>query len=105
MGTKCLAFGEGQGTPLVMTGKLAKRINAVIVNLESAFPGYGEFVVVENCDHVNICKPRSRRMKGYKMTLDFLRKRRDAFPRRGPPLPRRTAAKASPPREAAQRGM
>ena len=82
--TKCLAFGEGQGTPLVMTGKLAKRINAVIVNLESAFPGYGEFVVVENCDHVNICKPRSRRMKGYKMTLDFLRKRRDAFASEGP---------------------
>ena len=80
--TKCLAFGEGQGTPLVTTGKLVKRINAVIVSLESAFPGYGEFVVVEDRDHVNVCKPTSRRMLGYQKTIDFLRKRCDALAER-----------------------
>ena len=78
-GTRCLSFGEGQGTPLVTAGNLAKRINAVVVSLESAFPGYGDFVLLEEFDHVNGCKPKSKDALAYQKTLEFLCKRRDSL--------------------------
>ena len=64
---------------MVTAGNLAKRINAVVVSLESAFPGYGDFVLLEEFDHVNGCKPKSKDALAYQKTLEFLCKRRDTL--------------------------
>lgn len=71
--TKVLSFCETKVTPLVEGyGGWAFRME--IVPIESAYPGFGELVVLESTDHVNSCKPLSRSDPSYKETLDFLRK-------------------------------
>ncbi|WOH05983.1 hypothetical protein DCAR_0625406 [Daucus carota subsp. sativus] len=68
-----LSFCETKVTPIVEGyGGWAFRME--IVPIESAYPGYGELVVLESTDHVNSCKPLSRIDPSYKETLDFLYK-------------------------------
>lgn len=68
-----LSFCETKVTPIVEGyGGWAFRME--IVPIESAYPGYGELVVLESTDHVNSCKPVSRIDPSYKETLDFLYK-------------------------------
>ena len=45
---------------------------ADVVPMESAYPGFGEFVVLQETDHVNICKPTSQDDASYVKTLHFL---------------------------------
>lgn len=68
-----LSFCETKVTPIVEGyGGWAFRME--IVPIESAYPGFGELVVLESTDHVNSCKPVSRNDPSYKETLDFLKK-------------------------------
>jgi hypothetical protein len=41
--------------------------------MESAYPGFGEFVLLHRHDHVSITKPRTREEVAYAKTLEFLR--------------------------------
>ncbi|KAF5747063.1 hypothetical protein HS088_TW06G01241 [Tripterygium wilfordii] len=68
-----LSFCETKVTPIVEGyGGWAFRME--IVPIESAYPGYGELVVLESTDHVNSCKPLGRSDPSYKETLEFLHK-------------------------------
>jgi len=68
-----LSFGETKVTPIVEGyGGWAFRME--IVPIESAYPGFGELVVLDSTDHVNSCKPLSRTDPSYTEILDFLKK-------------------------------
>ncbi|KAL1539216.1 hypothetical protein AAHA92_27865 [Salvia divinorum] len=68
-----LSFCETKVTPIVEGyGGWAFRME--IVPMESAYPGFGELVVLDSTDHVNSCKPLSRADPSYKDTLEFLKK-------------------------------
>ncbi|KAF5444978.1 hypothetical protein F2P56_034069 [Juglans regia] len=68
-----LSFCETKVTPIVEGyGGWAFRME--VVPIESAYPGFGELVVLESTDHINSCKPISRSDPSYKETLEFLRK-------------------------------
>ncbi|CAI7931155.1 unnamed protein product [Closterium sp. NIES-54] len=72
-----LSFAETKVTPLVKTyGGLTLRLE--VVPLESAYPGFGEFVVLDGTDHINACKPVNSSDPAYANTLNFLLKIRDA---------------------------
>ncbi|CAI9115772.1 OLC1v1016766C1 [Oldenlandia corymbosa var. corymbosa] len=68
-----LSFGETKLTPIV-EGYGGYAYRREIVPIASAFPGYGQLVVLDSTDHVNSCKPLSRDDPSYKETLDFLQK-------------------------------
>ncbi|KAG0467716.1 hypothetical protein HPP92_019296 [Vanilla planifolia] len=71
-----LSFSETQVTPIVEGyGGWAFRME--IVPMESAYPGFGELVVLDSTDHVNSCKPVSRTDPSYAETLNFLKKLKD----------------------------
>jgi len=40
--------------------------------MESAFPGVGDFLLLQGKDHINICKPVDNTEPMYRRTLDFL---------------------------------
>ncbi|KAK6938715.1 hypothetical protein RJ641_032223 [Dillenia turbinata] len=68
-----LSFGETKVTPIVEGyGGWAFRME--IVPIESAYPGFGELVILESTDHINSCKPVSRSDPSYTETLQFLNK-------------------------------
>ncbi|XP_022876104.1 uncharacterized protein LOC111394488 isoform X2 [Olea europaea var. sylvestris] len=68
-----LSFCETKVTPIVEGyGGWAFRME--IVPMESAYPGFGQLVVLDSTDHVNSCKPLSRADPSYKDTLEFLQK-------------------------------
>ncbi|XP_022768813.1 uncharacterized protein LOC111312634 isoform X4 [Durio zibethinus] len=68
-----LSFSETQVTPIV-EGYGGWALRMEIVPIESAYPGFGELVVLESTDHINSCKPLSRSDPSYTETLEFLRK-------------------------------
>ncbi|XP_047316374.1 uncharacterized protein LOC124920028 [Impatiens glandulifera] len=71
-GLEVLSFCETKVTPIVEGyGGWAFRME--IVAIESAYPGFGQLVVLDSTDHVNSCKPLSRSDPSYAETLDFLR--------------------------------
>ncbi|CAM8998616.1 unnamed protein product [Rhodiola kirilowii] len=68
-----LSFCETKVTPIVEGyGGWAFRME--IVPIESAYPGFGELIVLESTDHINSCKPLSRSDPSYTETLNFLNK-------------------------------
>ncbi|KAK9109148.1 hypothetical protein Sjap_017208 [Stephania japonica] len=68
-----LSFSETMVTPIVEGyGGWAFRME--IVPIESAYPGFGELVVLESTDHINSCKPVNRTDPSYTETLNFLQK-------------------------------
>ncbi|KAH9612889.1 hypothetical protein KSS87_017558 [Heliosperma pusillum] len=68
-----LSFCETKVTPLVEGyGGWAFRME--IVPIESAYPGFGDIVVLESTDHINSCKPVNRDDPSYTEILDFLHK-------------------------------
>ncbi|XP_050367132.1 uncharacterized protein LOC126785475 isoform X2 [Argentina anserina] len=68
-----LSFCETKVTPIVEGyGGWAFRME--IVPIESAYPGFGDLVVLESTDHINSCKPLSRSDPSYTEILEFLRK-------------------------------
>ncbi|KAI9113087.1 hypothetical protein K1719_015612 [Acacia pycnantha] len=68
-----LSFCETIVTPIV-EGYGGWALRMEIVSQESAYPGFGELVVLESTDHVNSCKPLSRSDPSYTETLEFIRK-------------------------------
>ncbi|XP_072990041.1 uncharacterized protein [Typha latifolia] len=74
-----LSFCETQVTPIVEGyGGWAFRME--IVPIESAYPGYGELVVLEATDHINSCKPVTQTDPSYAETLEFLKKLKARLP-------------------------
>ncbi|CAN6587787.1 unnamed protein product [Malus baccata var. baccata] len=68
-----LSFCETKVTPIVEGyGGWAFRME--IVSIESAYPGFGDLVVLDSTDHINSCKPLSRTDPSYTEILQFLRK-------------------------------
>ncbi|KAL6207821.1 hypothetical protein ACLB2K_018774 [Fragaria x ananassa] len=68
-----LSFCETKVTPIVEGyGGWAFRME--IVPIESAYPGFGDLVVLESTDHINSCKPLSRSDPSYTEILEFLKK-------------------------------
>ncbi|KAL5558586.1 hypothetical protein UlMin_034797 [Ulmus minor] len=73
-----LSFCETKVTPIVEGyGGWAFRME--IVPIESAYPGFGELVVLESTDHINSCKPLGRTDPSYTETLELLRKLRARY--------------------------
>ncbi|XP_028757654.1 uncharacterized protein LOC114716764 isoform X2 [Neltuma alba] len=68
-----LSFCETTVTPIV-EGYGGWALRMEIVSIESAYPGFGELVVLESTDHINSCKPLSRSDPSYRETLEFIRK-------------------------------
>ncbi|XP_077497959.1 protein SERAC1-like isoform X2 [Amblyomma americanum] len=61
----CISFGESAKTILGF------RMSKVLVPVESADPGFGDFFVV-NTSHLEICKPHRWSSFSYQLLLDFL---------------------------------
>ncbi|XP_075532590.1 protein SERAC1-like isoform X1 [Dermacentor variabilis] len=61
----CLSFGESVKT------LLGFRMSKVLVPVESADPGFGDFFVVDT-SHLDICKPHRWSSFSYQLLLDFL---------------------------------
>nr|CAD1838089.1 unnamed protein product [Ananas comosus var. bracteatus] len=68
-----LSFSETKVTPIV-EGYGGWALRMEIVPIESAYPGYGELVVLDATDHINSCKPVNRTDPSYSETLEFLKK-------------------------------
>ncbi|KAJ9166198.1 hypothetical protein P3X46_020980 [Hevea brasiliensis] len=68
-----LSFCETKVTPIV-EGYGGWALRMEIVPIESAYPGFGELVVLESTDHINSCKPINCSDPSYAETLEFLRK-------------------------------
>ncbi|XP_044511558.1 uncharacterized protein LOC123229707 isoform X2 [Mangifera indica] len=68
-----LSFCETKVTPIV-EGYGGWAFRAEIVPIESAYPGFGELVVLESTDHINSCKPLGRTDPSYVKILEFLDK-------------------------------
>lgn len=58
-------------TPLV-EGYGGWALRMEVVPIESAYPGFGELVVLDGTDHINSCKPVSRTDPAYNEVLHFL---------------------------------
>lgn len=63
-----VAFCEGQPTQLA--GFLPK---LVVVPFESAYPGFGQVHVLQDHDHINVCKPATEQDLNYRPLLDMVR--------------------------------
>ncbi|KAL6296298.1 hypothetical protein ACE6H2_004440 [Prunus campanulata] len=75
-----LSFCETKVTPIVEGyGGWAFRME--IVPIESAYPGFGELVVLDSTDHINSCKPLSRTDPSYTEILGFLWKLKAKYKR------------------------
>ncbi|MCO5599134.1 hypothetical protein L7F22_053234 [Adiantum nelumboides] len=72
-GLDILSFSETKVTPLV-EGYGGWALRMEVVPIESAYPGFGELVVLDGTDHVNSCKPLSRDDIAYTQTLELLQK-------------------------------
>uniref|UniRef100_A0A1D1ZJ94 Protein SERAC1 n=1 Tax=Anthurium amnicola TaxID=1678845 RepID=A0A1D1ZJ94_9ARAE len=68
-----LSFSETLVTPIVEGyGGWAFRME--VVPIESAYPGFGDIIVLDATDHINSCKPVNRTDPSYAKTLEFLQK-------------------------------
>lgn len=70
-GLQVLSFSETKVTPLV-EGYGGWALRMEVVPIESAYPGFGELVVLDGTDHINSCKPVSRTDPAYNEVLHFL---------------------------------
>ncbi|KAK2162794.1 hypothetical protein LSH36_91g02028 [Paralvinella palmiformis] len=61
-----LSFGEGSKTNLPFN------IRAMFVPAESSDPGFGEFHLMKDHNHLTICKPISKQTMLYQQTLNFI---------------------------------
>lgn len=65
-----LSFTEGLATSLAGLGFLPK---ILIVPYESAYPGFGEVCILQDRDHIDVCKPSGRDVPAYSKLLEFLK--------------------------------
>ena len=65
-GLSVLSFSEGRPTRL-------SYLTTTIVPHESAYPGYGDFVVLANHDHVTVCKPTDLNDPAFVELVKFLK--------------------------------
>jgi pimeloyl-ACP methyl ester carboxylesterase len=64
---RVLSFSEGLPT------KLSYKVYTHVVPHESAYPGYGDFRVLDEKDHISVCKPKSVEDPAFTTLVDFLR--------------------------------
>lgn len=65
-GLPILSFSEGLPTQLAY-------MKTHIVPHESAYPGYGEFIVLHEHDHISVCKPKNKEDPSYALLIKFLK--------------------------------
>ena len=65
-----ISFVEGAPTQLAQVQ--GRALSAEVVRLESAWPGFGDIVVLPAADHIDVCKPRSRGEPGYAKTAALI---------------------------------
>lgn len=65
-----LSFGEA--TQTLLDRRMPSLMRAEIVPAESAYPGFGEFHIVQESDHIKVCKPKTKDDPAYKLVLKFL---------------------------------
>ena len=65
-----LSFCEAASTTLLDLGLVALR--AGVVPAESAYPGFGEFVMLQDRDHIRVCKPMSQKDISYEKVSHFI---------------------------------
>ena len=65
-----LSFGEAKQT--LLDRRMPSLMRAEIVPAESAYPGFGEFHIVQGSDHIIVCKPKTKKDPAYKLVLKFL---------------------------------
>ena len=46
-----------------------------VVPETSSYPGYGEFILLEGVDHINVCKPPHKTDEAYVKLMHFLKSR------------------------------
>ena len=59
-----------EGSPTVLAGFIPK---VLIVPFESGYPGYGRVHLLNDADHIGVCKPKSREDVAYKDLLEFIK--------------------------------
>ena len=69
---RCLSFGEGKQTSLKGTS-VKMSLMITIVPGPDANPGYGDFQMVSDVDHVSMPKPTSKQHQVYVEVLKFLK--------------------------------
>lgn len=62
-----LSLGENLACQLPLIG-----VEALVVPTASANPGFGEFVSVPSSNHIDVCKPTSKRDVRYTLARDFI---------------------------------
>ena len=70
-GVRILSFAEADRTN-VFESRMGT-ISTEVVSLESAYPGYGDIIVLGGTDHVNSCKPRSVEDVAFVEVVRFLK--------------------------------
>ena len=65
-----LSFAEGVPTHVQ---RLLPKV--VVVPPESAYPGFGDFVMLSDMDHIAVCKPPTPDHPAYARLMEFLRQR------------------------------
>ncbi|KAJ7558284.1 hypothetical protein O6H91_04G032200 [Diphasiastrum complanatum] len=68
-----LSFCETKVTPVV-EGYGGWALRMEVVPIESAYPGYGDLVVLDGIDHVSSCKPVNHTDPAYLKAVEFLQK-------------------------------
>ena len=71
---RVLSMGEGQPTPLP-PNRPASPFSLLLVPRKSSHPGYGEFVQLDDENHLNICKPRAKDSAMFQTLVAFIRER------------------------------
>ena len=66
-----LSFGESTATP-IRPQKDDSMLKIQMVSRKSSNPGYGDYVYVEDTNHLNICKPKSKDDPIYAKLLEFI---------------------------------
>jgi hypothetical protein len=74
-GLSILSLSEG--LPMRLSPPRMFHINAHVVPHESAYPGYGDFAVLDHHDHVTVCKPSTTDDPAYSLVYAFIKKRLD----------------------------
>ena len=65
-----LSFAEGVSTHV---GRLLPKV--IVVPADSAYPGFGDLVMLNDMDHIAVCKPPSPDHPAYANLMAFVRQR------------------------------
>ena len=71
---RVLSMGEGQPTPLP-PNRPSSPFSLLLVPSKSSNPGYGEWLQLDDENHLNICKPHDKNSLMFRSLVSFIRER------------------------------